>query len=107
MGERSDQDRLKPTQNSIYILQQRFAMRLPVSNYCQFKDRKHAKELAKLLCYDHTPKVCCLRNMVYDTEGHCKLGEAQRMDVLTEEQIIDEMKNQYTVQISDNHGLEK
>lgn len=82
-------------------------MCLPVSNYCQFKDRKHAKELAKLLCYDHTPKVCCLRSTAYDTEGHCKLGEAQRMDVLTGEQITDQMKKQYTVQISDNHGSEE
>lgn len=90
-----------------YILQQRFAMCLPVSSYCQLKDRKHAKELAKLLCYNHTPKVRCLRNTVCDMEEHCKLREAQRMDVLTGEQITDQMKNQYTVQISDNHGLEE
>lgn len=30
--------------------------------------------------------------MVCDMEGHCKLGEAQRTDVLTWEQITEQLK---------------
>lgn len=48
-------------------------------------------------------KEATIPETVCDTEGHCKLGEAERMHVLTSEKTAE----QVTPRASDNDGLEE
>lgn len=95
-----------------------FAMCSPVSKYCQFKDRKRAKELAEFLCYEHTPQSrllllspCGWKKWTFQKHSLWH-GRALQTRGNIENKCVNMGANyrtaekQHTVQASDNHGLE-